>query len=103
MIGRSLQPSSRSQYALLVAKSLVALDKSDPATRWYLLETIRAYAFEKLIECNEAQLVSRRHAEYFRDLATRLIPLSDLGFRTVVFTECFLLPERFPDHLALVG
>jgi predicted ATPase/DNA-binding winged helix-turn-helix (wHTH) protein len=34
--------------ANLVAKSLVAVDQSDAAARWFLLETIRAYALEKL-------------------------------------------------------
>jgi predicted ATPase len=72
----------------LVAKSLLALDKSAPADRWYLLETIRAYAFEKLVECNEVHVVARRHAAYFRDLVTRLVPLSDFGFRSEGLVEC---------------
>jgi predicted ATPase/DNA-binding winged helix-turn-helix (wHTH) protein len=38
--------------ANLVAKSLVVLDR-DTAARWYLLETIRAYALEKLGEHGE--------------------------------------------------
>ncbi len=73
----------------LVAKSLVALDRSDPAARWYLLETIRTYGLEKLVERNEAQIVGRRHAEYFRSLVARLVPLSDFALRTESLTECF--------------
>ena len=36
--------------------------------RWSLLETIRAYALEKLAECGEIDDAQRRHAMYFRDL-----------------------------------
>lgn len=54
--------------ASLVAKSLVALEGSLPSGRWRLLETIRAYAFDRLVENGEAKHVARRHAEFFRDL-----------------------------------
>jgi predicted ATPase len=36
--------------------------------RWRLLETIRAYALDKLRENGEAEQVARRHAEFFRGL-----------------------------------
>jgi predicted ATPase len=51
----------------LVSKSLVGLDESGPADRWRLLETIRAYAFEKLAESGEAEQAARCHAKFFRD------------------------------------
>lgn len=54
--------------ASLVAKSLVALDASTPSGRWRLLETIRAYALDKLVESGEAEQIARRHAEFFRGL-----------------------------------
>jgi predicted ATPase/DNA-binding winged helix-turn-helix (wHTH) protein len=54
--------------ANLVAKSLLTLDGSVSSGRWRLLETIRAYALEKLVESGEAEWVARRHAEFFRDL-----------------------------------
>ena len=54
----------------LVAKSWVALDKSGVAARWTLLETIRAYALEKLAEHAEADIAAQHHALYFRDLFT---------------------------------
>ena len=56
----------------LVAKSLVMLDASTPSggSRWRLLETIRAYAFEKLQEKGEAESALRGHAQYFLDLLT---------------------------------
>jgi predicted ATPase/DNA-binding winged helix-turn-helix (wHTH) protein len=56
--------------ANLVAKSWVALDKSGSAARWTLLETIRAYALEKLVEHAEADVAAQHHALYFRDLFT---------------------------------
>jgi predicted ATPase/DNA-binding winged helix-turn-helix (wHTH) protein len=54
--------------ASLVAKSWVALDKSGAGARWALLETIRAYALEKLAEHAEADIAAQHHALYFRDL-----------------------------------
>ena len=57
--------------ASLVAKSLVALDKADAVARWYLLETIRAYALEKLVKHNEFEKAVARHAVYFRELFAR--------------------------------
>ena len=54
--------------ANLVTKSLVVLDPTPGATRWNLLETIRAYALEKLAESGESDDAQRRHAAYFRDL-----------------------------------
>ncbi|HTI01635.1 MAG TPA: winged helix-turn-helix domain-containing protein, partial [Acidisoma sp.] len=69
--------------ASLTAKSLVSLDASEPSGRWRLLETIRAYALDKLAESGEANWVARRHAEFFRDLfgplmAGPLIALDEL-------------------------
>ena len=68
--------------ANLVAKSLVALDR-DVASRWYLLETIRAYAATKLDEHGERDAAVRRHAAYFRDL----FPWSWLASSSAVSTD----------------
>ena len=57
--------------ANLIAKSLVTTDKSDATPRWILLETIRAYALEKLIESGEHDAVARLHAEYCVGLLAR--------------------------------
>ena len=46
-------------------------DGSAPAGRWRLLETIRAYAFERLAESGEANAATHRHAEYYRNLFER--------------------------------
>jgi predicted ATPase len=48
--------------AELVGKSLVTLDKSSTTPSWYLLNTTRAYALEKLIQENELASVSQRYA-----------------------------------------
>jgi predicted ATPase/DNA-binding winged helix-turn-helix (wHTH) protein len=54
--------------ANLVTKSLIALDPTPGAARWYLLETIRAYALQKLAEGGESDDAQRPHAAFFRDL-----------------------------------
>src|SRR5438270_10141513 len=57
--------------ANLVAKSLVAADLGG-ATGWYrLLETMRAYAFEKLTQRGEFDQVARRHVESWRGIFER--------------------------------
>jgi predicted ATPase/DNA-binding winged helix-turn-helix (wHTH) protein len=63
--------SDRSEVATgisnLVSKSLATMDVS-ASSRWRLLETIRAYALEKLAASGELEQAARRHAEFFRDL-----------------------------------
>ncbi len=56
--------------ANLVSKSLVVFDGSATPDRWRLLETIRAYALEKLTESGEVKGARRRHAAFFRDVFT---------------------------------
>ena len=58
--------------ANLVAKSLVTLDLAETETRWYLLETTRAYALEKLAERDEARQTARRHTEFCSELFSSL-------------------------------
>jgi hypothetical protein len=53
----------------LVDKSLVLAEDRGDATRYRLLETIRQYAEERLEAAGEAELVRRRHAEYYAGLA----------------------------------
>jgi predicted ATPase len=57
--------------ANLVAKSLVRAHVGAAVVRYGLLETTRAYAFEKLTESGEFERVARYHAEYYRDLFER--------------------------------
>ncbi len=53
----------------LVLHSVVLVDRSGPATRYSLLESIRQYACERLAEAGEAKPVADRHLEYFLVLA----------------------------------
>jgi predicted ATPase len=68
-IGRAEQ-SLIEELSSLVSKSLCEPVGSASPTRWRLLETIRAYGLEKLIEDGEHQAAMRRHGEYFRDLVS---------------------------------
>ena len=56
----------------LVAKSLVIPDSTvDGTTRYRMLETLRAYADEHLIDAGESNTVARRHLRHFLALAER--------------------------------
>ena len=59
------------RLADLVAKSLVVADVSGAKPRFRLLETIRAYAIEKLDESGERQPIAQHHANYYRNLFQR--------------------------------
>jgi predicted ATPase len=76
----------------LVDKSLIVAKTQETYPRYYMLETIRQYAQEKLKESDEANLVRDRHLEYFRSLAEQARP----HFRDV---EQFLWLDRFEDEL----
>ena len=58
------------ELSSVVSKSLCERVDSTPPTRWRLLETVRAYGWEKLTENGEYPGAARRHAEYFRDLVS---------------------------------
>jgi predicted ATPase/DNA-binding winged helix-turn-helix (wHTH) protein len=51
----------------LIAKSLVAAKVDGAAARFWMLDTTRAYALEKLVDGDEREQLARRHAEYVRD------------------------------------
>jgi predicted ATPase/DNA-binding CsgD family transcriptional regulator len=53
----------------LTDKSLVVADTAGEHERYRLLESTRAYALEKLAAGGDRELLTRRHAEYFRDQA----------------------------------
>ena len=52
----------------LFAKSLLSNDRSEPTTRYRLLDTCRTYARQKLEEAGEREQTRRRHALYYREL-----------------------------------
>jgi predicted ATPase/DNA-binding winged helix-turn-helix (wHTH) protein len=51
----------------LIAKSLLSVSHSGGEALYWLLDTTRAYAAEKLAEAGEMDQVARRHALYFRN------------------------------------
>ena len=57
--------------ANLAAKSLISTDISSDVTYHRLLDTMRAYALEKLSESGEIEQVRALHAAYYRDLFER--------------------------------
>src|SRR5712691_2179829 len=59
------------RLADLVTKSLVVADVSGAKPRFRLLDTTSAYAIEKLNDTGERELISRRHAEHYRDVFER--------------------------------
>jgi predicted ATPase len=58
----------------LVDRSLVTFDEQGGEARYGLLETLRQYAFEKLLEAGETDRGRRRHAVYFLRLAEEAEP-----------------------------
>ena len=59
----------------LVNKSLVTVERADvEQTRYRLLETIRQYAQDRLLERGEAEPTRDRHLNYFLQLAERAEP-----------------------------
>jgi predicted ATPase/DNA-binding winged helix-turn-helix (wHTH) protein len=64
--------------ANLIAKSLV-VPARNVSSRWFLLETIRAYALEKLSGLGEREVAALRHATYFRDLFPRSAKVSGVS------------------------
>jgi len=61
----------------LVRKSLLVADRSTGKTRFSMLETIRQFAEEKLVERGEAAEASSAHAQYFADRETDILALWD--------------------------
>jgi hypothetical protein len=72
-----------------VAAYCQSLNRSN---RYYLLETPRAYAREKLDEAGERAALERRHAQYFRDYFERApddwLRISDAAWRATYAHEC---------------
>lgn len=58
----------------LVHKSLVVVETRGDETRYRLLETVRQYAREKLVQANEADAYARRHRDWFLQRAEQIDP-----------------------------
>jgi len=58
----------------LINKSLVVKEEKPQETRYRMLETMRQYANEKLVDANESDTQRNRHLQYFIDLAEAAAP-----------------------------
>lgn len=58
----------------LVEKSLLVVEEYPGHLRYHILETVRQYAREKLMEAEEAEQFCRRHLDYFLKLAIDMEP-----------------------------
>ena len=58
----------------LVDKSMVAVEEQTGEARYRLLETVRQYARDKLLESEEGEGLRARHLDWFLDLAERAEP-----------------------------
>ncbi len=54
-----------------MARSLVVAERGGLDTRYRLLETIREYGEERLVEHGETDALRDRHARYYADYAWR--------------------------------
>lgn len=58
----------------LINKSIVIAEETQHETRYRMLETMRQYANEKLVESGESDILRDRHLEYFLNLAETAEP-----------------------------
>jgi predicted ATPase/class 3 adenylate cyclase len=85
----------------LVDKSLLRnRPDSDGEPRFWMLETIKEYASERLARSGEAEMMARRHAEYFLELTERAEP--DLWAQQIDVWLPRLDPEE-PNFRAALG
>jgi predicted ATPase/class 3 adenylate cyclase len=61
------------ELARLVDRSLVVAERA-ASTRYRMLETIRQYARDRLVEANEAEAIAGRHVRWFAALAEAAAP-----------------------------
>jgi predicted ATPase/class 3 adenylate cyclase len=75
----------------LIDKSLVLVHRGTAGIRYYMLDTIRQYARERLLESNEEEHVRARHLDYFLRLAQSgeidVIGREDPAFFKILETE----------------
>jgi predicted ATPase/DNA-binding winged helix-turn-helix (wHTH) protein len=69
--GNRSQASIAADIGNLVAKSLLSVETCDESVQYRLLDSMRAYAWEKLEQSGEAAALLRRHAEHHRALFRR--------------------------------
>jgi predicted ATPase/DNA-binding winged helix-turn-helix (wHTH) protein len=96
--GPDLTPSDIVEgIANLVARSLVTSDLRGDAARFSLLETMRAYALERLAEVGEREALARRHAEYVRQVFER----AEVDWDTRPTDECLAEYGQYIDDVRM--
>jgi predicted ATPase/class 3 adenylate cyclase len=84
----------------LVDKSLVSVDlEHGDEPRYFLLETVRQYAREKMVESEDSTLLRDSHLEYFVKTAERIAP--ELYHRKMPYWLDYLEVEYANLHAAL--
>src|SRR5207249_12238888 len=73
--------------AALVAKSLVQYEAAGHESRYRMLETVRQYARDRLLEAGEAAAVRDRHRDWFVALAERAEPRLRWGAKQVTWMD----------------
>jgi len=68
----SKDPNAIEHLEGLVNKSLVVTEERESEMRYFMLETIRQYAREKLFDAKEASMVRDRHFVYFDDVSEKM-------------------------------
>lgn len=68
------EPSALEYLTQLRERSLITAEEVDEAMRYRLLETLREYAAERLLDAEEWDTTHHRHVEYFLALAERAEP-----------------------------
>ncbi len=66
----------------LIDKSLVLAEEQDGTTRYRMLDTIRQYAGEKLLDANEREQLRDQHLRIFVQLAEHTRPILETAQRT---------------------
>lgn len=62
------------QLERLIDQSLVLVETPDDGVRYRMLETLRQYAHERLLESNEIEPVRTRHSQYYVHFAEEIEP-----------------------------
>ena len=75
----------------LVSKSLVQADRSDGRTRYDMLETVRQYALERLVEAAEADTLRDSHADWLLSVGAEV--RAEQTRTTLVQSENIGVPE----------
>jgi predicted ATPase/DNA-binding SARP family transcriptional activator len=84
----------------LIDKSLVGVEQKGNAMRYRLLETVRQYAREKLLEANEFEAYCARHRDWFLQLAEQAEPKLRSGEQMEWFERLELEMENLRAALA---